>query len=382
MAATNGELTLDYGDINSLLTDYATANNSILFYGVKEGMNSNSGSAAPLYIDEDAVLTPSTAGGDIVAHVGVTIDNSACHAGANPSFAGQGYTDYIDWHFFSSVLKNSQIGLHYGVAGSETEDTEQYGLGEYPSWTATFTNANGYFPINLNDYYDEWDLYAYCEPDYHWINLKRNSASHWHEDWPGINIPYTNDTEFGFGKGYMVALKEEGYLHAYGTLNTNTSSVSVPVTCTSSIGWTTREGHNLLGNPYQSYLDFDAFARANSSLWNSSRTPFYIIMDEDNKDYVLYTVGQSPNDEQASRFLHPHQGFMIDCDVTSAAKFDNSMRTTSTTVTTTGSSVTWDGGFRGGEDAPCYPLVNLMATDANGNRDIVTVEPVPTRAGR
>ena len=374
VSATNGDACLYYGDINTHLTTYTAANQAICLYGSRENVNTNIGigTNAPLYIDQDAVITQT---GDIQAYVGVTLDNSASNNGANPSFGG---SDAIDWHFFSSVLKNSPIGLHYGDPGSATEDTDPYQAYVYPSWNATFTNANGYFPLNLNDYYDEWDLYAYCEPDYHWINLKRNSASHWHEDYPGINIPYTNDTEFVPGKGYMVALAEDNYLQAYGTLNTNTVTgsdyISVPVTCTSSIGWTTREGHNLLGNPYQSYLDFEAFVRKNESLWNEGRDPFYIIIDEDKKDYVLYTVRQSPNPLQASRFLHPHQGFMIDCDVTGTAKFDNSMRATSTTVTASGSTVTWPGDFRGSEDAPCYPLVNLMATDANGNRDIVTVE--------
>jgi len=178
------------------------------------------------------------------------------------------------------------------------------------------------------------------------------------------------------GRGYMVALAEDNYLQAYGTLNNNSSNfTTVPVTYTSSICWTTRDGHNLLGNPYQSYLDFEAFAEDanNATLWHDRR-PFYIIIDEDKKDYVLYTVGQSPNPLQASRFLHPHQGFMIDVDQSGNARFSNDMRTITTTVTASGSTVEWSGDFRGSNDAPCYPLVNLLATDVNGNRDIVTVE--------
>ena len=364
-----------HADFNTKFSEYITANSGTIYLyrspsAAVTSSWSNSSGVPALYIHEDVVMMHTSA---IKAHVGITLDNSAGAGGATPSFGGE---DAIDWHFFSSALADAPIGLTYG-------DQSQYNLGVYPSWHATFTNASGYFPTNLNDvvggddYYNHWDLYGYYEPDYHWINYKRNSASHWHEDWPDIHIyPFSNDTEFVPGKGYLVALKDEGYLQAYGTLNTNTGvgsdSLSVPVTCTSSIGWTTREGHNLLGNPYQSYLDFDAFVRKNASLWKAGRDPFYIIIDEDNKDYVLYTVGQSPNPKQASRFLHPHQGFMIDSDVKGWARFDNGMRTTSTT-TTGATPVTWDGGFRGGSD-PCYPLVNLMATDANGNRDIVTVE--------
>ena len=172
VAATDGDAALDYGDINGHLTSYKAANQAICLYGSRENVNTNVdiGTNASLYIDQDAVITQT---GDIQAYVGVTLDNSAGSNGANPSFGG---SDNIDWHFFSSVLKDSQIGLHY-------DDEIQHGLGEYPSWNATFTNANGYFPINLNNYYDEWDLYAYCEPDYHWINLEplaRGLARHQH----------------------------------------------------------------------------------------------------------------------------------------------------------------------------------------------------------
>jgi hypothetical protein len=89
-------------------------------------------------------------------------------------------------------------------------------------------------------------------------------------------------------------------------------------------------------------------------------------MDEVKRDYVIYTMSQSKNTEQASRYLHPHQGFMIDVDKNGSARFCNAMRTT----TLEGS---WTGDFRD-DSQPDYPLVNLMATDGYGNRDIVTVE--------
>ena len=329
---------------------------------------SNSGKATELYIHEDVVMMHTSA---IKAHVGITIDNTAGTGGANPSFHINP-PDAIDWHFFSSALADAPIGLVYG-------DQDLYEAYHYPTWQANFTASNavnGYFPItdfSNNNYYFDWDLYAYHEPDYHWINLKRNSASHWHEDYPDTHIyPYTNDTEFVPGRGYMVALKDEGYLQGYGTLNTNSGEnddfLYFPVTYTPAIAWTTREGHNLLGNPYQSYLDFNEFARdeQNATLWNAGRTPFYIIIDEDKQDYVIYTVRQSKNTEQASRYLHPHQGFMIDVDKNGSARFCNAMRTT----TLEGS---WTGDFRD-DSQPDYPLVNLMATDGYGNRDIVTVE--------
>jgi hypothetical protein len=365
---------LEYdADFNAKFHEYVSANigNIFLYQSPSADVTSslsNSGKATELYIHEDVVMMHTST---IKAHVGITIDNTAGTGGANPSFHINP-PDAIDWHFFSSALADAPIGLVYG-------DQDLYEAYHYPTWQANFTASNavnGYFPItdfSNNNYYFDWDLYAYHEPDYHWINLKRNSASHWHEDYPDTHIyPYTNDTEFVPGRGYMVALKDEGYLQGYGTLNTNSGEnddfLSVPVSYTPEIAWTTREGHNLLGNPYQSYLDFNKFATdaENATLWNEGRDPFYIIMDEDKQDYVIYTMSQSKNTEQASRYLHPHQGFMIDVDKNGSARFCNAMRTT----TLEGS---WTGDFRD-DSQPDYPLVNLMATDGYGNRDIVTVE--------
>ena len=67
------------------------------------------------------------------------------------------------------------------------------------------------------------------------------------------------------GMGYMVALKEEAYLQCAGTLNNG--AVSIPLTWDGD--YTT--GYNMLGNPYQSYLDFNAFADANSTIWGGCR---------------------------------------------------------------------------------------------------------------
>lgn len=388
--ASRSNIDLEYGkSFNDKFDEFVTANSgagigTIYLYKTPAALTpsgtdtqanvnkSNSGKATALYIHENVALKPASGSkaGDIVATVGITIDNSAGSNGANPTWGGG--PDVIDWHFFSSALTNAPIGLEYG-------DNNPYAYGTYPTeWQTAFTNANGYFPTNLNttthvdgDYYADWDLYAYYEPDYHWINLKRNSHSHWHEDANYLGehawINYNNDTRFEPGHGYMVALAKEGYLQSTGTLNTHTSSsqLEVPLSYTSGISWTTREGHNLLGNPYLSYLDFDAFASNNLSLWKNSNisNAYYIIMDEDDKDYVRYVYGSSDNPFGAGRYLHAHQGFMVIVGGTGlTAKFDDGMRVT-----------TASNGFRSG-DRPNYALVNLFATDVKGNRDMVTVE--------
>ena len=358
VAATSGEASLAYGDINGYLTDYTLATQAICLYGSKADVNTNSGSSAPLYIDQDAVITQT---GDLHAYVGVTLDNTAGEngGGANPSLVET--TDYIDWHFFSSVLSNAPIGLAYPSGQSV------YGVTPAQATFTAENAANGYFPTNLDSYYGEWDLYGYYEPDYHWVNYKRNSESHWHQDFTDIQINYTNHTIFQPGYGYMIALAEENYLQAYGTLNSHpdyTLPLTVSLDYTPSISGTTRQGHNLLGNPYQSYLDFNLFAQYNSGLWGGDESDaYYIIMDEDQSGYIYYEYDASVNPYTAPRYLHPHQGFMVVVGQTGlSAKFDDRMRNT------TAAGVT----FRDGQ--PSYPLVNLFAEDAKGNHDMVTVE--------
>ena len=57
------------------------------------------------------------------------------------------------------------------------------------------------------------------------------------------------------GKGYLAATREHNtFLQAKGVLNGDT--VAFPVT---RLGYFS-PGYNLLGNPYQAYLDFERFA--------------------------------------------------------------------------------------------------------------------------
>jgi hypothetical protein len=115
----------------------------------------------------------------------------------------------------------------------------------------------------------------------------------------------------------------------------------------------------LLGNPYQSYFDFNAFAIANSGdtpgkIWPDINNASYIIMDEDPLygGYVQYAYDQSENPFGANRYLHPHQGFMVKAGKTGLkAVFNNEMR-----------NVTASASFRDGSRIN-YPLVNLFATD-------------------
>lgn len=203
-------------------------------------------------------------------------------------------------------------------------------------------------------------------------HFKRNGNSHWHEDqneenqhlW--IDYKYTpnggssqvrgsdenNESQFLVGKGYLLSVNDETFLQANGTLNNGT--VTYPdVTYTAAAHC---PGLNLLGNPYQSYLDFDEFAEVNS-------ISSYSILDEDKQGYVPYAAGSSPNSLTASRYIHMHQGFFVVTAASKTVTFNNDMRSATAT----------DASFRGNE-RPAYPLVNLILTEASGNKDYAIVE--------
>jgi hypothetical protein len=112
----------------------------------------------------------------------------------------------------------------------------------------------------------KWDFYSYFEPEYHWINFKRDKYNHFHyDDIQGVheNIVYTGSDQgsdddesascvFTPGKGYMMAISQDSYMNSTGKLNNG----PVPMTLTNNgLASAYNPGANLLGNPYQAYLD-------------------------------------------------------------------------------------------------------------------------------
>ena len=346
---------LHYGDINALIDDYDNATDAIYLYGSKENVSSNSGSAAELFIDEDAAITQT---GDITANVAVTLRNAI---DGTPQ-----------WHMFSPAIANAPLGLNYVVDGNDenvNNEAYQVAFGTVPTHYP-HTGA-GYFPTVDDAYYGEWDYYTYYEPAHHWINFKRNGISHWEQYEPHNHIDYqatpsasvnVNEATMIPGKGYLMAVQRETMLQCQGTLNNNTTALPLTIALTKEA--TYRTGYNFLGNPYQSYLDFDAFAEnsSNIQLWedNAVENASYVILDK--YGYTNHAYDQSENTFGASQYLHPHQGFMVVVkgDATQA-HFDNTMRVTNASTAFRGTRIN-------------YPLVNLIAYDHDGQRDITTVE--------
>jgi len=348
--ASPDNVMLEYSnDLSAMIQRYnAKTNGGTLLVYENSDIATVNDNDVTIYVDENVALTQSTNGNLTNVYVGITMDNSD-----GSDLGGANY----DWHMFSSPLTAAPLGINNG--------TTQVAYGSDPSFTLN-ANVDAYIPSNTP--VGSFDLYSYFEEQYHWINLKRNSNSHWHDDLiNGVHQPitYTNENSFTPGKGYLVAIDQETFLQSHGTLNNG--EVTIPVTKSNlSESYAFMSGYNLIGNPYQSYLDFKAFAGltdATSGLNTLLSTPSYTILDADENGYKSYAVDASTGADVASRYIHPHQGFFVVTSGSGNLTFNNNMR-----------SLTGQGSSFRGDELPAYPLINLHAIDAEGRKEIVVVE--------
>lgn len=339
---------LDYSDdLDDLLETYSGQTANIFLYDNATDVENIPGTNVSVFINEDAVLKQAASAGDFKAIVGITFDNS-CRAASD--YWGHNL-DY-DWHFMSSSLSNAPMGTAY--SGTIT------GFNGPVNITSM---VNNYLPngLPMGSNYEQgvkWDLYSYYEPQYHWINLKRSTDDHWHYDSEN-NIheiipadQYTNETIFVPGKGYMMAISQDSYLNSMGTLNKGDVSIDLTHQEPEYIAY--NRGWNLVGNPYQAYLNLGEIGGT------------FHIYDADQKVYAPVTEGQSPNNPCIpSLYIHPHQGFFMYVGADETFTFDYGWATT-----------TKEGGsyYRGGENQVNYPLVNLFVENERGNRDLTVIE--------
>ncbi|MBR3730847.1 MAG: T9SS type A sorting domain-containing protein [Bacteroidales bacterium] len=377
----------------------------------------------PLHIHEDIGITQ-PANAVLTARAGVTIKNDRKDE--------NDFTADPNWHLFSSAIQDVPIGLDYHTKESGYEGVANYqvlinftqamhnptlnnggGIPNTDYWNRNYMDPPkttwfqsddntaysynetgskiGYFPTNTP--YGTWrstsdngffDLYTYSEEFYHWVNFKREGRpgfyDHWHMDGSDDSthevLPYQNELTMPIGKGYMMALSSESMMMADGELNTGDIYTTVTVT---EVGkhnprpwrrydepWRTL---NLVGNPYQSYLDFEKFVNDTRDDPNSNSDLLYCnsyaTRDDKAGEFIFYTMEQSRNNRElmASRFIHPHQGFFIKVKAPGNLKFTDAMRVAGTN-TSLGSD------FRDIN----YPLVNLICYEPSGHRDFTTVE--------
>ena len=325
------------------------AANIFLYKSTKEVENGTGSNK--LFIHEDAALIQkaSRAMETINATVGVTFDNSDHGQTAYDLY---GNKLLYDWHMMSTPLTEALIGAEYDMDAQLAFGTD-----------VNIESLEGsYFPYGLITESNpavggdlKWDFYSYFEPQYHWINLKRSTGNHWHIDGSHEAIldsednPYQNEETFVPGKGYMMAISQDTYMNSTGVLNTGGETIEItnqePLDPTYNKGW------NLVGNPYQAYLDLEQVGNG----------PFYIY-DAEQGVYAPYVKGQSQNPWTPSQYIHPHQGFFM---YSTAASDQFAFSYDWATVSTDNGSY-----FRGVN----YPLVNLVVENQRGNRDLTIIE--------
>ena len=275
----------------------------------------------------------------------------------------------------------------------------------YGTWRSTpYTDGSN---ANNNEDVGFFDLYEYNEYYYHWINYKREGTSdiqdHWHWDKDGVDAKhyrlgwdksekarYFNDTEWVPGKGYLMALSSESMMMADGILNTGNVTIgatktaehiNLPPNGHGTYNYTTEwRALNMIGNPYQSYLDFDKFVEGSNNGDILGGTKEYAVAD-DSKDlsvknrYRYYVYRQSENSPySASRYIHPHQGFFVKAASSGDITFNNDMRVAGKIIINNVNNNTdnnVNSPYRGDRN---YPLVNLLCYDEDGRRDLTTVE--------
>ncbi len=141
---------------------------------------------------------------------------------------------------------------------------------------------------------EDEDFYYFDEEQNLWINSKTET-----NEW---NAGFENN--FIVGKGYMASYPANGSKLFEGTLNNDASYV---LTCTHTTDQ--GKGWNLLGNPYQAAIDWDAV-----TLGDGMDNALYYY-DSQNEKYRYYISYPGINNENylgsGSRYIPPMQGFMV-----------------------------------------------------------------------
>ena len=358
---------------------------SVYLYTPQENVSVNNDSDVNIYIGEDIGLTQTATNTLQSTHVGITLDNDD-----GSDLGGQNY----DWHMFSTPLSNASMGLTYSTEylGIDNSTWGDNGVWPVDPPTGSLTiGANCYFPgdtpygppqTEISPTGGCFDFYCFSEPFYHWVNFKRHSTDHWHQNADNTgnhaSLPYGdynaaltwvdgNETVMIPGKGYMMAVDKETTLINTGTLSNGT--VQRKITCSDLESPMSKlKGFNLVGNPFQSYLNFNEFA-------NDNGIDTYYILDANAHGYLAYTTGSTPQPSDwmngvvgytASQYIHPHQGFFVHTDEAALTlKFQSDARCASVPTGFTSN-------YR--DEATLYPLINLVCTDAEGMCDYATIE--------
>ena len=389
--------------LDNLLSLFEDKTGYVFLYGNATEVENVPDEDVNVFINEDAVLLQKQQAGGTKANeanfinttVGITFDNSDHGQNATDYF---GDTLFYDWHLMSTPLADAKLGISYAT------DAET-GYGKPADWSKV---ENSYMPDMTNGSDEEeggdtgeggkegedpeaeedntvkWDFYTYFEPQYHWINFKRSAGNHWHYDEPHDNIDYTGNEQtkgnLTAGRGYMMAISQDSYLNQTGTLNNGDVKIELTLSGdqTSDTEPTKDWGSNLIGNPYQAYLDLDVVS-------DETGLESFYVYDADNGTYGPYMTGASVNPAIPSQYIHPHQGFFavindayVNAHSANAGDGGGKDEYTPKTV-----NVTLSYNMATAEKLPTsyfrgeridYPVVNIFATNEKGSRDLAIIE--------
>lgn len=129
--------------------------------------------------------------------------------------SAEGFYSWTDGYFPSTF----DATLHVFGQGTINETDENPGATD---------NTNARYPYGM-------DFYSWFEPQYHYINFKRNGPNHWHSDTPHVHLDYTsekatnnsgdnffdenvNEERLLTGKGYFASIAEKTLLQSSGQL--------------------------------------------------------------------------------------------------------------------------------------------------------------------
>lgn len=179
---------------------------------------------------------------------------------------------------------------------------------------------------------NDYDFYAWSEPNNQWINYKNNSTE---PTFTSVN----GSGNFTVGKGYLVAYQQSGAKQFKGNLNVNDVSVSGLTKTNSSA---TRAWH-LLGNPYSCPITWD-------NTWTRSNVGAVCqVWSETLRDYSAITTGNIP----------VNNGFMVEVSANNASLTIPAGKRTATAAY-----------FYKNADEPALKIT-VMASDSSSGKECV-----------
>jgi hypothetical protein len=205
---------------------------------------------------------------------------------------------------------------------------QRYISGEPQAWQMISSPVAGqsisgdFTPTGGSDAYGDgtrYDFYAWHEPDTSWVYLLNNNQ-------PPTWLTANGSNNFIPGKGYLISYKDPHPTKEFkGPLNNGPVYVQLTNTQNGAIQF----GHNLVGNPYPSSIDWKASSGWNrNTLENNSGGYDFWIWSEKNLNYGAYNSASNSDSGTlgVSRYIAPTQGFFVKAGQSGTLSMDNQVR--------------------------------------------------------